>query len=106
MMTCTSVVFPGSTTPWLGLTQYFFGCVVFTLKATCLLALGFASVSTVALCFFSSKRKASVVGATSSASPMAAAFPRRGREGDGAAPNGWGSPPPPPPPPGPPAHLG
>ena len=83
MMTCTSVVFPGSTTPWLGLTQYFFGCVVFTLKATCLLALGFASVSTVALCFFSSKRKASVVGATSSASPMAANRRRAGGEQGG-----------------------
>ena len=100
MMTCTSVVFPGSTTPWLGLTQYFFGCVVFTLKATCLLALGFASVSTVALCFFSSKRKASVVGATSSASPMAANR-EGGTAGGSAAPNGWGSRPP-----RPPGHLG
>lgn len=34
MMTCTSLLLPGSTMPLLGRTQYFLGLVVFTLKAT------------------------------------------------------------------------
>mmetsp|Transcript_13342 Transcript_13342/g.43935 ORF Transcript_13342/g.43935 Transcript_13342/m.43935 type:complete len:215 (-) Transcript_13342:15-659(-) len=56
MMTCTSCDAPGAMTPVLGRTQYFFGEVVFTLKATGVL-LGFLTWSTAGICCRSSSRK-------------------------------------------------
>mmetsp|Transcript_12183 Transcript_12183/g.19678 ORF Transcript_12183/g.19678 Transcript_12183/m.19678 type:complete len:255 (-) Transcript_12183:199-963(-) len=55
MMTCTVCVWPGATSPVFGLTQYFLGAVVFTLKAiSCVDAL--YSLIVVGICFLSSNR--------------------------------------------------
>jgi hypothetical protein len=61
MITCTSFELPGSTTPELGRTQYFFGDVVLTLNATFSWP-GLVSVRVTGIVFRSSKRNFSSLG--------------------------------------------
>jgi hypothetical protein len=53
IITVTLISAPGSTIPVFGLTQYFFGEVVFTLNA-CFAPVGFFNTSSAAHCFLSS----------------------------------------------------
>ncbi len=68
MMTCTSRVVSGSTTPELGLTQYFLGFVVLTLKAI-LSPVGLCKESVTGMIFLSSKRKVNSVGSICKPTP-------------------------------------